>query len=83
MLHFICELILSCVVAGPGAKPVDELTYGNVLYSYYQQDHQQALLDTMVAEGQGRRGTNPARFELAKVLWHRGHPSRRVRPDER
>lgn len=66
MLHFICELILSCVVAGPVGKPVDELTYGNVLYSYYQQDYQQALLDTMVAETQGRRGANPARFDLAK-----------------
>lgn len=66
MLHFICELILSCVVAAPGAKPVDELTYGNVLYSYYQQDYQQALLDTMVAEVQGRRGEHPVRFDLAK-----------------
>ncbi|MGE0622250.1 MAG: hypothetical protein AB7I04_03205 [Pseudomonadales bacterium] len=66
MLHFICELILSCVVAGPGVKTVDELTYGNVLYGYYQQDYQQALLDTMVAEAQDRRGGNPARFDLAK-----------------
>ena len=63
MLHFICELILSCVVAGPGVKTVDELTYGNVLYGYYQQDYQQALLDTMVAEAQDRRGENPARHK--------------------
>ncbi len=66
MKHFICELILSCVIAAPGAKTMDELTYGNVLYSYYQQDYQQALLDTMVAEAQGRRGADPSRFDLAK-----------------
>ena len=66
MKHFFCELILSCVLASPGAKPPDELTYGNMLYSYYQQDYQQALLDTMVAEAQNRRGEDTARFELAK-----------------
>jgi hypothetical protein len=66
MKNFICELILSCLVAAPVGKPVEELTYGNVLYSYYQQDYQRALLDTMVAEAQGRRGENPVRFELAK-----------------
>lgn len=65
MMRFICELILSCVIAGPGAKPVDELTYGSILYSYYQQDYQQALVDVMVAEAQGRRGEDPLRFELA------------------
>jgi hypothetical protein len=66
MKNFICELILSCLVAAPVGKPVEELTYGNVLYSYYQQDYQQALLDTMVAEAQGRRGEDPVRFELAR-----------------
>ena len=66
MKNFLCELILSCVIAGPGIKPPDELTYGTVLYSYYQQDYQAALLTTMVAEEQGRRGENPVRFELAK-----------------
>jgi len=65
MKNFICELILSCVVAAPVGKPVDELTYGHVLYSYYQQNYQQALLDTMVAEAQGRRGENTVRFDLA------------------
>ena len=66
MKNFICELILSCVVAAPVGKPVDELTYGTMLYSYYQQEYQQALLETMVAESQGRRGEDTVRFDLAK-----------------
>ena len=51
---------------GPGAKPVDELTYGTVLYDYFQEDHQAALLSALVAEGQDRRGEDPLRFDLAK-----------------
>ncbi len=66
MKNFICELILSCVVAAPVGKPVDELTYGTMLYSYYQQEYQQALLETMVAEAQDRRGEDTVRFDLAK-----------------
>ena len=66
MKNFICELILSCVVAAPVGKPVDELTYGSMLYSYYQQEYQQALLETMVAEAQNRRGEDTVRFELAE-----------------
>lgn len=66
MKHLLCELILSCVIAAPGAKPLDELTYGTVLYAYYQQEHQQALLETLVAEARNRRGEDPVRFELAK-----------------
>jgi tetratricopeptide (TPR) repeat protein len=66
MKAFLCELILSCTLAVPGAKPIDELTYGTVLFAYYQQDYQQALLDTLIAEAQGRRGDNVTRFDLAK-----------------
>ena len=66
MKSFFCELILSCTLAAPGAKPIDELTYGTVLFAYYQQDYQQALLDTLVAEEQGRRGEDLVRFDLAK-----------------
>ena len=66
MKAFLCELILSCVLAAPGAKPVDELTYGTLLYSYFQEDHSQALLEAMIAEAQGNRGADPVRFELAK-----------------
>ena len=65
MKHFFCELILSCIVASPAGKPLDELAYGSMLYSYYQQDYQQALLQTMVAEAQGRRGEDVVRFDLA------------------
>lgn len=66
MKAFLCELIFSCAVAAPGAMPVDELTYRQMLYSYYQQDYQQALLDATVAQAQHRLGDNPVRFELAK-----------------
>ncbi|MCZ6854434.1 MAG: hypothetical protein O7G86_11000 [Gammaproteobacteria bacterium] len=66
MKAFLCELILSCVLAVPTAKTIDELTYGTVLYAYFQRDYQQALLDTLVAEKQGRRGENTLRFDLAK-----------------
>jgi hypothetical protein len=66
MKAFFCELLLSCLIASPGAKPVDELTYGTLLYSYYQQDYQQALVQALVAERQGRRGEDPVRFVLAK-----------------
>ncbi|MCB1684027.1 MAG: hypothetical protein KDI31_06070 [Pseudomonadales bacterium] len=65
MKAFLCELILSCVLAAPGAKPVEELTYGTLLYSYYQDDYAQALLEAEVAKAQGRRGTDPVRFDLA------------------
>jgi hypothetical protein len=65
MKQFLCELLFSCTVLAPGAKPVDELTYGTVLYEYFQQDHQAALLKALVAEGQSRRGERPMRFELA------------------
>ena len=65
MKQFLCELILSCVLGSPGVKPIDELTYGTVLYAYYQDDYQQALLETMVAKSQGRRGLDPVRFDLA------------------
>ena len=66
MKAFFCELIFSCAVAAPGAMPVDELTYRNMLYSYYQQDNQQALVAALVAREQGREGDNPVRFDLAR-----------------
>lgn len=66
MKAFLCELIFSCAVGAPGAMPVDELTYRQMLYSYYQQDYQQALLDASVAQAQHRLGDNSVRFELAK-----------------
>jgi hypothetical protein len=65
-MKFLCELILSCALSVAGAKPIDELTYGSVLYEYYQQDYAAAMLATLVAEEQGYVGDNPIRFELAK-----------------
>ena len=65
-MKFLCELILSCALSVAGAKPIDELTYGTVLYEYYQQDYAAAMLATLVAEEQGYVGDNPIRFELAK-----------------
>ena len=65
-MKFLCELILSCTLSVAGAKPIDELTYGTVLYEYYQQDYAAAMLSTLVAEEQGYVGDNPIRFELAK-----------------
>jgi len=66
MKALLCGLILACGQSGPEPKAVDELTYGTVLYHYYQQDHQQALLATLVAEAQQRLGEDRLRFELAK-----------------
>ena len=66
MKSFLCELILSCMLAVPAAKSIDELTYGTMLYEYYQNEYAQALLATLVAESQGRQGANAVRFKLAE-----------------
>ncbi len=66
MKTFLCELILSCLMAVPGARPVDDLTYGTALYAYYQQDFSQALLEVMVAGERQRLGDDPVRFQLAR-----------------
>ena len=66
MKAFFCELIFSCVGIAPAAPLVEDLTYGTVLYEYYQGDYQAALLNTLVAEDQNRRGEQPIRFDLAK-----------------
>lgn len=65
MKQFLCELLFSCSVLTAGAQPVDELTYGTVLYEYFQEQHQAALLNALVAEKQQRRGENTVRFDLA------------------
>lgn len=66
MKSFLCELLFSCLLAAPGAKSIDELSYGTALYSYYQQDYGQALLDVEVAEAQQRLGEDTVRFLLAR-----------------
>ena len=65
MKQFLCELLFTCSLIGSGAQPIDELTYGTVLYEYFQEDHQAALLNALVAEKQDRRGENTVRFDLA------------------
>ncbi len=66
MKSFLCELILSCMLTVPAAKSIDELTYGSMLYDYYQNEYAQALLTTLVAESQGRQGEDTVRFRLAE-----------------
>lgn len=66
MKDLLCELLFGCLLATPGAKGIDELTYGTALFAYYQQDYEQALVDVMVAERQQRLGDEPLRFQLAK-----------------
>jgi tetratricopeptide (TPR) repeat protein len=65
MKSFLCDLILSCVVVAGSGKPIDELTYGSILYAYHQQEYEQAMLETSIAEAQGTRGENALRFDLA------------------
>jgi len=50
---------------GAAVPTVDDLTYGTVLYEYFQEDNQAALLNALVAEKQHRRGENVTRFDLA------------------
>lgn len=66
MKHFLCELLFLCTVATPGAKPLDELAYGTVLFDYFQDDYPAALLQTMIAEEREWLGEDPVRFDLAK-----------------
>ena len=66
MKQFLCELLFTCALMGPGAPPVDDLTYGTVLYEYFQDDYQAALLAVLVADAQERRGENTTRFDLAE-----------------
>ena len=66
MKALICKLIMSCTLAAPNAKPIDDLSYGTLLYAYFQEDYQQAMLEGLVAEAQGQRGEDPVRFQLAE-----------------
>lgn len=65
MKQFLCELLFTCALAGPGTPPIEDLTYGTMLYEYFQEDHQAALLTALVAEQQGRRGEKQTQFDLA------------------
>ena len=65
MKQFFCELLFTCSLLSPGAQPIDDLAYGTVLYEYFQEDYQAAMLNALVAQGQNRRGEDPLRFDLA------------------
>jgi hypothetical protein len=66
MKELLCDWILSCVLTVAPVTPLPDLYYGTMLYDYYQQDYQQALLDTLIVERRGELGADPVRFELAK-----------------
>ena len=65
MKQFLCEILFTCTLVVSGPQPVDELTYGTVLYEYFQEQHDAALINALVAEQQDRRGENTTRFDLA------------------
>ena len=65
MKWLLCELILSCM-ASATPMTLDELTYRTVLFDYYQERYDEALVNTLVAEAQGRTGENASRFTLAR-----------------
>ncbi|MEM7099551.1 MAG: hypothetical protein AAF541_14900 [Pseudomonadota bacterium] len=65
MKQFFCELLFTCTMLAPVGQPIEDLTYGTVLFDYYQEDYQQALLTALVAEGQNRRGDDHIKFDLA------------------
>ena len=66
MKEFLCDWILSCVLSVQPVTPLPDLYYGTVLYDYYQDDYQQALLDTLIVERRGAVGADPVRLQLAK-----------------
>ncbi len=66
MKEYLCGWLLSCLVATQPATPLPDLYYGTVLYDYYQDNPEQALLDTLIIERRGLVGTDPVRLQLAK-----------------
>ncbi len=66
MKALFCDWLISCAVAVTPVTPLPDLYYGTVLYSYYQDDTSQALLDTLIAERRGQLGEDPVRYQLAK-----------------
>ena len=66
MKELLCDWILSCVLSVQPVTPLPDLYYGTVLYDYYQDDYQQALLDAMIVERRGAVGDDPVRLQLAK-----------------
>ncbi len=66
MKGFLCDWILSCVLSVQPVTPLPDLYYGTLLYDYFQDDYQQALLGALIAERRGAVGEDPTRLQLAK-----------------
>src|SRR5262245_8779916 len=66
MKEFLCDWILSCVLTVQPVTPLPDLYYGTLLFDYYQEDYQQALLDELIVEQRGQVGIDPVRLQLAK-----------------
>ncbi len=63
-----CEWLLGCLVSGSAATPSD-LVYRSVLYAYFQNDDERALLQAMAAIARGSTYQTGARerLQLAQV----------------
>lgn len=67
MKLFLCKLILTCVgLEESEVTPRAELTYGTVLYEYYQENYSDALLRVRVAQAQGHTEGSETEFNLAE-----------------
>ena len=66
MKSWLCEWLLSCAVLLEGGPDIQELHYGRLLYAYYQQDYQQALVLALQAEQRGWRAQAPVRYTMAE-----------------
>ncbi len=66
MKEYLCGWLLSCLVTAQPVTPLPDLYYGTVLYDYYQDNPEQALLDTLIIERRGVVGADPVRLQLAK-----------------
>jgi len=66
MKEFLCDWILSCALTVQPVTPLPDLHYGTLLFDYYQEDYQQALLDESIIEQRGQLGGDSARWQLAK-----------------
>ena len=67
MKLFLCKLIFTCAAAvEPEVTPRSELTYGTVLYDYYQENYSAALLSVRVAQTQGHTTGAETKFKLAE-----------------
>ena len=66
MNTILCNLLITCVVGMQDISPLEELSYGTVLYEYYQEQYEAAMVQALMAESQNRTGDDPLRFQIAK-----------------